>query len=541
MRWLGIGLVLWGCGVEGTDVPDAYEILTPREQLIRLSVDLRGVHPTEAELQAIEARPSLYVQAVETYLEDPRFLDQVERIVNDRLLMKVDDTYFEPSELGLASYPREQLVDAMAGEPMQLVRKIVAEGLPWSTLVTADYTMANPLLSSAWGMQYPDGATGWQPSHYVDGRPHAGLLSMTTTWRRYPSMGGNANRHRANAISKMLLCDDFLERPIILSRSAVDQLVEDPETAINTNASCQSCHATLDPLSANLFGFFTYDDATGMDRVEYQPELEEGWRNYSGKEPGYYGQPTANLEELGQAIAEDYRFAQCATRTFWEGLTQRVAGAEEWGELERHTDAFMHEGQNVKSLVRSIVMHPSYLARSSHDADLDKRVPGIKTASPEQLVTLVDDLTGYRWEFDGRGMEHDARGLGVLAGGIDSQYVVERSHVPSVTRAFSMERLAQAAAYHVVEHDLDPMREGEARLLAYVTDDMTPETSPKLFEAQVKDLYLRVTGKPLPEDAVEPEEMVALWKGVYSVEASPRAAWSALVSVVLRDPDLLFY
>ena len=36
MRWIGIGLVLWGCGVEGPEVPDAYELLTPREQLIRL-------------------------------------------------------------------------------------------------------------------------------------------------------------------------------------------------------------------------------------------------------------------------------------------------------------------------------------------------------------------------------------------------------------------------------------------------------------------------------------------------------------------------
>jgi len=541
MRWSWFGLVLLGCGVEGVEVPDAYDLLTPREQLIRLSVDLRGVHPTEAELRAIEAHPDLFLEAVDLYLSDTRFLDQVERIVNDRLLMKVDDTYFDPNELGLSSVPRDQLVDAIAGEPMQLVRKIVDEDLPWSTLVTADYTMANPLLSAAWGMAYPDGATGWQPSTYVDGRPHAGMLTMTTTWRRYPSMGGNANRHRANAVSKMFLCDDFLERPIVLSRSAVDQLVVDPETAISTNATCQSCHATLDPLSANLFGFFTYNPNTAMDEVEYQPELEEGWRDYAGKEPGYFGQPTANLEELGQAIAEDTRFAQCATQTFWEGLTQRTAGPEDWGELQRHTDAFVQDGQNVRSLVRSIVAHPSYLARRSHERDLDARVPGVKTATPEQLVSIVEDLTGYRWEFDGRGMEHDARGLGVLSGGIDSQYVVERSHTPSVTRAFSMERLAQAAAYHVVEHDLDAMREGDANLLAYVTEDMTPETSPALFETQIRDLYLRVTGLPLDENAVEPAEMVALWKAVYSVEASPQAAWSALVSVVLRDPQLLFY
>ena len=54
---------------------------------------------------------------------------------------------------------------------------------------------------------------------------------MNAVWQRYPSMGGNANRHRANAVSKLLLCDDYLSRPIVLNRSAVDQLTIDPEDA----------------------------------------------------------------------------------------------------------------------------------------------------------------------------------------------------------------------------------------------------------------------------------------------------------------------
>jgi len=45
---------------------------------------------------------------------------------------------------------------------------------------------------------------------------------------RYPSMGGNANRHRANAVSRTLLCDDYLARPIVLNRPAVDPLSLSP-------------------------------------------------------------------------------------------------------------------------------------------------------------------------------------------------------------------------------------------------------------------------------------------------------------------------
>ena len=136
------------------------------------------------------------------------------------------------------------------------------------------------VLAEALNLDYPVGARGWERAHYTDGRQHAGILTMSTTWLRYPSAGGNANRSRANAVSKMLLCDDYLSRPIVLNRAAVDQLTVDPETAISTNASCQSCHSTLDPLASHFFGFFVYDDEdpTEGGAATYRPERRRASR-----------------------------------------------------------------------------------------------------------------------------------------------------------------------------------------------------------------------------------------------------------------------
>ena len=39
---------------------DGMVLLQPREQLIRLSVDLRGIHPSEADLQAYEQNPATW-------------------------------------------------------------------------------------------------------------------------------------------------------------------------------------------------------------------------------------------------------------------------------------------------------------------------------------------------------------------------------------------------------------------------------------------------------------------------------------------------
>jgi hypothetical protein len=39
-------------------------------------------------------------------------------------------------------------------------------------------------------------------------------------------------------------------------------------------------------------------------------------------------------------------------------------------------------------------------------------------------------------------------------------------------------------------------------------------------------LYTSVTGHPLAPEAKEPEQLIAMWRYLYSVEASPTSAWA---------------
>lgn len=541
-RGLLIPLMLAGCAPETEEIGEL-SLLSPREQLIRLSVDLRGIHPTEADLRAIEQDPELYADFADRWLEDPRFLDRIAEIFNFRYLTRTGDTYFSLDDAGLGQVHRGVMADIIADEPLALLRYVVANDLPYSTMVTADHTMANRLLARMWDIELADpDAQGWQIGRYRDGRPHAGMLSMTTLWQRYPSMGGNANRHRANAISKMFLCDDYLVRPIVLNRASVDQLVIDPENAIATNASCQSCHSTLDPLSANFFGFFNEDDDQGLEQTVYRPENEGAWRDHAGKPPGFFGRPIAHLQELGQELASDPRFTSCAVQTVFEGLTQREVTDDSWTELQHHIDVFEDSEQRIPAVVRSIVLSDTYRAGDFADPHVAERIPTLKTASPAQLASIVADITGYRWTFRGReGLTTLDRGLPVLVGGVDGSFVTVPSYLPSVGSAFTVERLAQAAGWHVASHDLAPERTADAILLHYVTVQDTPEGNPAAFEAQIRHLYLAVTGIPLPDDAPEPEELMRLWKYLYSVQASPTAAWAGVTSAVLRDPRVIFY
>src|SRR5688500_14696491 len=95
--------MLTGCQAEDKDTSD-YELLAPRDQLIRLSMDLRGIHPSEPELWAFEntdelARPSVYENYVDTWIEDPAFVGRVKEIFNQRYLMRTGTVYFDTNDM----------------------------------------------------------------------------------------------------------------------------------------------------------------------------------------------------------------------------------------------------------------------------------------------------------------------------------------------------------------------------------------------------------------------------------------------------------
>jgi hypothetical protein len=538
-------------------VPEAPDddllLLSPRRQLIRLSVDLRGVHPSRESLDFIEEHPNAYPEFVERYLQDPRFVERIEEIYNRSFRTRTGDTYFSPNQAGLRNVPRDVVADSIGDEPLKLIAHVVANDLPFSEVVTADYTMADPLVAAMWGLPYPEGAAGWQQTVYEDGRPMAGVLSSTTLWQRYPSAGVNANRHRANTVSRIFLCDDYLSRPVSFSRTQIDALTSgDPEDVIQNTAACQGCHSTLDSFSSHFFGFWWEVEGGLFEQTLYRPEDEPLWRDQMGTHvsPAYFGVPTSDLREMAHRMAEDPRFAQCATDTIFAGLTQRTPTDADRAERFTHRRAFVESGLVVREMVRSIVTSREYLAARIDDPDRDG-VTVLKTVTPAQLEGIIESKTGYRWTVRGRPvLARNIGGVSVIAGGTDGQYATEPNADPSVGLMLVHERLAQAAAWTVASRDLARNREGEARLLKFVTREDRPETAREAFRTQIEQLYLEILGVPLdaPVDsegnvleAPEVEQLITLWKQLFSLDARPEAAWAGVLSVVLRDPLLLFY
>jgi hypothetical protein len=526
MRHLVLFLVLTACA------PDAdAEPLTPREQLIRASLDLRGVPPRDIDLRAVDDHPELYGAYVDLWLEDPRFAERVRELFAPQLRTLTGETRFDPAEAGLLNISPERAADSLGQEPLRLMSWVAEKNLPWTDILLADYTMADPVVAAMWGVEAPFGA-GWEVGRYLDRRPAAGILASTTLWERYPSAGANANRSRANAMARILLCEDFLARPVSLSEELLEE-PEDPEVLIATRDDCQACHKTLDPLASNLFGFWTEGEGL-LDATRYRPEREETWRGITGRAPGWYGVPTTGLREMAERVAKDPKFVKCTVKTVYEGLLQRPSTADDRDRIARHRDAFELSDLRLKALVRSILLSPEYRTRAAPGA-----LTPVRTATPGQLAARVESITGYRWSFDGRdALTHSGSRLATLAGGIDSVSIVDPSHEITTSRVLVHERLAWSAAWHAVNRDLGS---DEPDLLTEIRPGDRPEAAPERFEAQCRGLLERATGLPLDDDAAEPDELTALWKQAWSITGSEREAWTAVVAAVLRDPRVLTY
>jgi hypothetical protein len=507
----------------------ALESLKPVELLIRASLDIRGIRPGLAELEEVLSAPEsraqkLVEERIEDYLNDPLYPVQLRNLFSSWYLTRQDSWYIRASDYGLQDEPA--FARAAGEEPLQILGYIAEHDLPYYELVSGDWTMADEQLGAAWPVDYPAGESGWKKVHYTDGRPAAGILSTNGLWWRYMSNGSNANRARANAVSRILLCNDYLSKPISFDRN-VNILDGDAlNDALQSNPGCYSCHESLDPLAGYFWGFYYFDYSSMMETTFYHPEREGMWQDYTDIAPGYYGEPGYTLKDLGEQLAADPRLPQCVVERVYQGLTGVEPGIDETGDLIQHRDAFIRGDLKLKNLYRSILADPTYRQRVA------------KQLSVEQLASSMEDLTGFQWSWYGYDMmATDIYGLRTLAGGVDGAFVTAPATTATATGALVWERLAEASAWYVVAED--KANPEEARL--FTAYGATPQSDPELFTAQLQQLHLRLYGKQVEAAGPEVEAGIALWEALYALEHSPDQAWAGVLSVLLRDPEFLFY
>ena len=171
----------YGAALPATSVEYRVALDAPR-LLRRMSLDLRGVLPEAAELDAVEADPEALDALRDAWLEDPLLEERLVYLLAERWHTRVDDFDIEPYDYGLGDDDAYAYHRAIGEEPLRLMARVVVEDRSWTEVVTAETTVANELLGAMWPLDYPAGGEGWQEVPYTDGRPAAGVLGTNGLW-----------------------------------------------------------------------------------------------------------------------------------------------------------------------------------------------------------------------------------------------------------------------------------------------------------------------------------------------------------------------
>jgi len=561
------------CGGPGDEAaePPIEEELAPVDQLARASVALRGLRPSAEDLARVQADPSQVDVIIEEYVQSDAFGEVLADMHAEQLLIRADPMprLGLPQRGPMSGIPRGVSQPAESEWPLQLVRHVATNDLPYTEVVLADYTFSNPVTAIAFGMPHEEDGPYWQKVPWPDARPGAGLLSETAMWRRHDSNGFNFNRLRADFIADTFLCDPIGGRDVTIEGSLAVSDPDEVAVAVSTQPECIACHQALDPLGGFLWGFKPmiskaaitqayqadcgeaerYDfDYTGDVRDfcypirAYSPESEDMWDYWGLRAPGYYGAPGHYLDDLGNYIAEDPRFATCTVRRFYGWFAQMEPEAVPYEVVEPLTDAFIDSGWSTQQLAATILTRPEF--RSTGPDGL-----GLLATRPEQYARTIEALTGFRWRAqvdDGECTQcwgevdlgrTSLFGYHMVAGGVDGDDVITPTHTTTPMKWLALSAWAQDAAGHAVSQAL-------AGAPTVTGLDAPRDTDEAAVRRQLVAVTETVLTEPLASDDPEIDELYGLFVDARAGATGDDAAyagWTAVLTALFLDPRLMLH
>ncbi len=518
-------LLLWALPLGCAPPDDPAPLADPAPLLTRASLDLRGRRPSPAELAEARAHPGGVDATLSTWLNGPELGPRIQAMWGPIWLTQADEYLVSARAFG--EEDEAAFYRSMGEQPLRVLAHVATEDMPWSEIVTADWTLADALLERVLPVERLSDEPGWQLARYTDHRPPLGAFGSPGIYLRYTSTEFNAQRGRANAMTRILLCDDYLARPIALDRGTdlLDQ--EAAIDAIRTDPGCVACHSTLDPISGNLWGFHQMLDAAPREYAWYHPERESFWEIWSGVPPGFEGQPTEGAHELGPLLVANPGFDACAVQQARTVMLQDEELALDPDGLAATREVYDLGGGRMKAALAGLLWDPSWRGVGLESAGK----AGRKLISADLLESSLSALVGVQLRLEGWGLtDNDRLGLRTLAGGVDGRFQTAVTTQPTPTLVLVQARLAEIVA---------GLATGPDSMGSLFEDgDLDADLSEAAWKARHADLSRSVLSRDPHADEITADR--ALYDAARQAGASPAEAWQVLLTAMLRDPAVLW-
>jgi hypothetical protein len=579
------------------------KLATPKETYARAKFSLTGQVATPEELDGLADSEAMLDQQLDALMKTPAFLVRAQEMFSDWLLtdayssiVRGDDllgqlrdytqrTYFQPlctpedmngccnsamqaccatteADPSVCTAALNNLaIDAVAREPMELLKHIVKNDLPLTELVTANYGMANPYSATIYGLTAPQRAAMFDTDRANDADeykpmlltataqnnlrltgagdyPHAGVLSMPVTLVRYPSSTSNQQRTR----SARVILERMLAIPVMkLSDFSTAKLPPDADLELATQqyAACTVCHAAIDPIAGAFRNFGSsgqYRATTRAKLADHLPEsafLGQPMPTTAGTDPlRWLATQVAQHERFGlgmlmpvladligtdivtapsDMLAEDYRARYLAFRV------QQL-------EVQRLRREFVGPaGLRLKPLIKAIVKGPFFRAIGATSTDEITR-EGLALAgvgmgallTPEQLARKIESVTGLTYRAGlvptGRDMLRSFRDYRLMFGGTDWDGTPQRYREANAMSVRIAMRMGNEMACIAVPQDFAIIDPAQRKLFRGVELATTPESGGEAqIRKEIRRLHRLLVSEDLPEGHPELEATYQLW------------------------------
>jgi hypothetical protein len=548
------------CEGAGT-VPAEVVMLDADATFRKATLQLAGRLPTEDEREQLDSEgEAALAPLLEELMNEEAFIERIEELYNDQLLT---DRYLPMSSavnlLDMADYPgggaaytaldqagRDRANLAIAREPLWIIGHVVRDELPFSEILTANYTLVNSGSAGIYGSDVTFGdeadATAVQSTQVLLQRgletvelPHAGVLSTPAFLNRFPTTVTNLNRHRARKVTEFFLATDILkaaDRPVDPSAAA---RLSNPT---RDDAQCNVCHRMLDPIAGAFMKQSPVDQERYDASLTWHPEMFAPGFGEEAMETSDYA---AALPWLAERIVADPRFVLSAVQTAFRGLTGQEPlaypsdpAAENFGaQLTAWVDQdaffrqlgqrFVDDDMRFKTLVRELILSPVFRAinvAEDVEATALPRFAAMGTgrlSSPERLAAKIKAVTGSDWSAGNGAEPYLLREYRNLYGGIDSDAVVRRLTAPNGIMTSIAARMANEISCKVTA--LDFTKASEDRLLFPGVDlsDVPEDGGEPIAKSELRirralvRLHDRVLGERLDIDDPEIDRSFALF------------------------------
>lgn len=464
---------------------------------------------------------------------------------------------------------------ALAEGPLRLIDYVVQQELPYTEILTADYTMMNPfsaeIYNSNLSFDDPNNYDEWQPGQITDYfrcsdcsrqdpdniydlttiYPHSGILNSPAFLARYPSTQTNRNRARARWAYYYFLGVDIEG---ISERTTDQDALQDLNNPTLNNPNCVVCHDIMDPVAGS---FQNYNDdgfykaaPGGLDSLpfSYKRDDDGGYQIgdtwYSDMLMPGFGEllapnPDNSIQWLADQFSKDSRFGYGAVN-FWYPA---VIGRQPYTEPENPEDsdyasklaAYLAEQDmmnsvaanfsaglagngvfNLKDLLVDLVLSNHYRAGSVIDPQPDQQIEldaigSGKLLTPEQLNRKFEEVTGFSWDYGSSSALGDVYNL--IYGGIDSEGITERATQLTTLMSAVVTAMANEVSCSAVNNDFSKAQ-NQRKLFPFVELTSLPSVEESAIRQNIQYLHLQLLGEEINADSIEVDASFELFAAI---------------------------